>query len=62
VRIIGNALTLTYDYQKAITYYENALQKNPARVDLLVDLGGYFILLIKDYIFESIIQQRQKAY
>ncbi|CAK75826.1 unnamed protein product (macronuclear) [Paramecium tetraurelia] len=42
-RIIGNALTMTYDYQKAVNYYEAALQKTPGRQDLLVDLGRLYL-------------------
>ncbi|CAD8066862.1 unnamed protein product [Paramecium sonneborni] len=42
-RTIGNALTMTYDYQKAVNYYEAALLKTPGRQDLLVDLGRLYL-------------------
>lgn len=59
VRVIGHCLSLTYDYQKAIQYYENALSKNPTRNDLVVDLGKYIIIII--YSLYIRINNQQKA-
>lgn len=36
-------MSLTYDYQKAIEYYEQALRRNEKRNDLIVDLGRLYL-------------------
>ena len=43
ISLIGLALTQTYDYNKAIQYYENALRNNSKRNDLVVDLGALYL-------------------
>lgn len=54
VRLIGYALTMTYDYKKAINYYEEALKKSFGRAELLVDLGRYQLIKL-EYTFELTI-------
>jgi tetratricopeptide repeat protein 21B len=43
IKLIGQAMSLTYDYAKAIEYYEQALSKNEKRNDLVVDLGRLYL-------------------
>lgn len=37
VRLIGKAYSITHNYQKAIDYYEDAIQKYPKNLDLRLD-------------------------
>lgn len=39
IQLLGISLCQTHDYERAQTYYENALNVNPKRVDLLLDLA-----------------------
>ncbi|KAL4503354.1 hypothetical protein ABPG72_000960 [Tetrahymena utriculariae] len=39
IQLLGLSLCQTHDYNKALTYYENALRMNPKRLDLIIDLG-----------------------
>ena len=45
IRLIGQALVATHDYNQALNYYENALRNDPNRLDLRLDMGKLCIKL-----------------
>lgn len=45
IREVGQALTMTHDYNRAIKYYEETLHEDPRLDDLRIDLAELFIKL-----------------
>merc|ERR1719156_109400 len=58
VQKIGQALTQTHDYEKAITYYQDALRKDPHKLDLRQDLAKLYVRLQR---WEDAIRELEEA-